>query len=109
MSLGVRVPGCGRGTCELELFGSGLPVRCNAVPSPLLQMNRPIQVKPADSESRGGSSCLRQPPSREGPLVSDLPFLLLPSLLVPLLRLPASSSSCCSPSERKAKDVALNG
>ncbi|XP_026639141.1 CUGBP Elav-like family member 4 isoform X13 [Microtus oregoni] len=28
-------------------------------------MNRPIQVKPADSESRGGSSCLRQPPSQD--------------------------------------------
>ncbi|EHH29271.1 CUGBP Elav-like family member 4, partial [Macaca mulatta] len=29
------------------------------------KMNRPIQVKPADSESRGGSSCLRQPPSQD--------------------------------------------
>ncbi|XP_017199614.1 CUGBP Elav-like family member 4 isoform X4 [Oryctolagus cuniculus] len=28
-------------------------------------MNRPIQVKPADSESRGGSSCPRQPPSQD--------------------------------------------
>ncbi|XP_035296111.1 CUGBP Elav-like family member 4 isoform X3 [Cricetulus griseus] len=28
-------------------------------------MNRPIQVKPADSESRGGSSCLRQSPSQD--------------------------------------------
>ncbi|XP_026504287.1 CUGBP Elav-like family member 6 isoform X15 [Terrapene carolina triunguis] len=26
-------------------------------------MNRPIQVKPADSEGRGGSSCLLQPPA----------------------------------------------
>ncbi|XP_054040302.1 CUGBP Elav-like family member 4 isoform X5 [Rissa tridactyla] len=26
-------------------------------------MNRPIQVKPADSESRGGTSCLGQPPT----------------------------------------------
>ncbi|XP_026504322.1 CUGBP Elav-like family member 6 isoform X48 [Terrapene carolina triunguis] len=28
-------------------------------------MNRPIQVKPADSEGRGGSSCLLQPPAQD--------------------------------------------
>ncbi|XP_065268170.1 CUGBP Elav-like family member 6 isoform X35 [Emys orbicularis] len=28
-------------------------------------MNRPIQVKPADSEGRGGSSCLGQPPPQD--------------------------------------------
>ncbi|XP_040895779.1 CUGBP Elav-like family member 5a isoform X22 [Toxotes jaculatrix] len=28
-------------------------------------MTRPIQVKPADSESRGGSSCCRAPPSKD--------------------------------------------
>ncbi|XP_071764448.1 CUGBP Elav-like family member 5a isoform X13 [Centroberyx gerrardi] len=28
-------------------------------------MTRPIQVKPADSESRGGSSCLEQPPHED--------------------------------------------
>ncbi|XP_060701912.1 CUGBP Elav-like family member 4 isoform X19 [Hemiscyllium ocellatum] len=28
-------------------------------------MNRPIQVKPADSESRGGNSCLRSPPHQD--------------------------------------------
>ncbi|XP_059802886.1 CUGBP Elav-like family member 4 isoform X17 [Hypanus sabinus] len=28
-------------------------------------MNRPIQVKPADSEGRGGGSCLRQPASED--------------------------------------------
>ncbi|XP_073332311.1 CUGBP Elav-like family member 5a isoform X11 [Pagrus major] len=28
-------------------------------------MTRPIQVKPADSESRGGSSCLKSPPAKD--------------------------------------------
>lgn len=77
-------------TCEhLSAFGSGCvcptptPQACaDTVPCALLQMNRPIQVKPADSESRGGSSCLRQPPSREGPLVS---VPLLPTPLPPFL------------------------
>ena len=75
--------------------GAGVPALM-LPPCVLLQMNRPIQVKPADSESRGGSSCLRQPPSREGPLVSAPPFPPLPPPAPHhgrgLQRLPAAAS-----------------
>lgn len=81
---------------HLCTFGCGVcpsPQACSdAVPCALLQMNRPIQVKPADSESRGGSSCLRQPPSREGSLVSAPLPRPTPPFLPLMQRLPAFTS-----------------
>lgn len=67
---------------------SSLSVICSSVLS-LSQMNRPIQVKPADSESRGGTVCASSFSPRP-----KLPFPLLPSFFCssPTNMLPARIS-----------------